>query len=119
MLESLFNKVIGNQAFNFIKIRLQIWSFETSEILKNTYFKEHLPADATINERQQETHTLLGKKSESHLGNLSRGQWVLPENYGYLNSAQLRNYNYGHSIMIIFDVLPNFLFATGETKADY
>ena len=74
VLESLFNKVIGNQACNFIKIRLQICSFETSEIFKNTYFKEHLPTDATINERQQETRTLLGKKNESHLGNLSRGQ---------------------------------------------
>ena len=74
VLESLFNRVIGNQACNFIKIRLQIYSFATSEILKDIYFKEHLPIDATINERQQETHTLLGKKNESHLGNLSPGQ---------------------------------------------
>ena len=29
------------------------------------------------------------------------------------------DYNYGHNIMMIFDVLSNFLFTTSETKADY
>ena len=38
-------------------------SWEISEIFKNTYFEEHLPTDNSINERQQETHALLGKKT--------------------------------------------------------
>ena len=29
------------------------------------------------------------------------------------------NYNHGHNIMRIFDVLPNFPFTTSETKPDY
>ena len=29
------------------------------------------------------------------------------------------NYNHGHNIMKIFDVLPNFPFSTSETKPDY
>ena len=42
-----------------------------------------------INERQQKTHGLVGKKSEFHEINLLRGQWVHPENYSYLNPTQL------------------------------
>ena len=38
-----------------------------------------------INERQQETHGLLSKKSEFHVI-LHRGKWVHPENY---NPTQL------------------------------
>ena len=53
------------------------------KIFKNTYFEEHLPTDASTNERQHETHTLPGKKSESHL--------VTPENYSYFNSTKLLN----------------------------
>ena len=60
-----------------------MFSSEICEIFKNTYFEEHLPADASINERQQETHTLSGKKNESHL--------VTPENYSYWNLTQLFN----------------------------
>ena len=52
-------------------------------IFKNAYFEEHLPTDASINERQQETRALSGKKNESHL--------VTPENYSYLNSTRLLN----------------------------
>ena len=44
---------------------------EICEIFKNSYFEEHLPKDASINERQQEAHALLGKKNETHLVNLS------------------------------------------------
>ena len=51
-----------------------MFSCEICKIIKNTYFEEHLPTDASINERHQETHTLPGKKNESHLVNLSRGQ---------------------------------------------
>ena len=51
-----------------------MFSCEICEIFKKTYFEEHLPTDACINERQQETHPLLDKKNESHLVNLSRGQ---------------------------------------------
>ena len=29
------------------------------------------------------------------------------------------NYNHGHNIMRIFDVLPNFPFTTSVTKPDY
>ena len=31
----------------------------------------------------------------------------------------LKSYNTGHNILRPFDVLPNFLFATNETKRDY
>ena len=44
-------------------------SCEISEIFQTTYFEEHLPTDASINERQQETQALLGKKNESYLVN--------------------------------------------------
>ena len=37
------------------------------EIFKNAYFEEHLPIDASINEKQQETHALSGKKNKLHL----------------------------------------------------
>ena len=60
-----------------------MFSSEICEIFKNTYFEEHLPTDASINERQQETHALSGKKNESHL--------VTPENYSYWNLTQLFN----------------------------
>ena len=43
-----------------------MFSCKICEIFKNTYFEEHLPTDAFINERQQEIHTLSGKKNESH-----------------------------------------------------
>ena len=76
--ESIFNKVAVNQACN---TPTQVFSCEICEIFKSTYFEEHLPMDASINERQQETHALLGKKNESHL--------VTPKNYSYLNSTQL------------------------------
>ena len=42
-----------------------------------------------INDRQQETHDLLRKKSELHGRNLLREQWVHPKNYNYLNPTQL------------------------------
>ena len=67
-----------------------MFSCEICEIFKN-YFKEYLSTDAFINERQQATHALSGKKNEIRLVNLSRGQWVLPEDYNYLNSTQLLN----------------------------
>ena len=41
-----------------------------------------------IKERQQKTHSLLGRKNESHGINLSQGQWLLPENYNYLNRTR-------------------------------
>ena len=68
-----------------------MFSSEIGENFKNTYFEEHLPTDASINEKQQETHALFGKKNESHIVNLSREQWVLPEIYSYLNLTQLLN----------------------------
>ena len=62
-----------------------MFSFEICETFKNTYFEEHLPADSSINERLQETHALLGKKSKSDLINLWLGQRMLHQNYSYLN----------------------------------
>ena len=56
-----------------------MFSCEICEIFKKTYFEEHMPTDASINERQQETHAFSGKKNESYL--------VTPENYSYLNST--------------------------------
>ena len=44
-----------------------MFSCEICEIFKNTYFEEHVPTDASINERQQETHALSGKKNESRI----------------------------------------------------
>ena len=42
-MESLFNKVAGLKACNFIKKALtQVFSCEYYEIFKNTYFEEHL-----------------------------------------------------------------------------
>ena len=43
-----------------------MYSCEISKIFKEAYIEEHLPRDASITERQQETHALLGKKNESH-----------------------------------------------------
>ena len=60
-----------------------MFSCEVCEIFKNIYFEEHLPTDASMNERQQETHALSGTKNESHL--------VTLKNYSYLNSTQLLN----------------------------
>ena len=60
-----------------------MFSSEICEIFKNTYFEEHLPTDASTNERQHGTHALPGKKSEYHL--------VDPENYSYFNSTKLLN----------------------------
>ena len=51
-----------------------MFSCKICEIFKNIYFEEYLPKDASLNEKQQETHALLSKKNESHLINLSRGQ---------------------------------------------
>ena len=56
-------------------------SCEFCAIFKNTYFEEHLPTDASMNKKQQETQGLLGKKNESLL--------VTLENYSYLNVTQL------------------------------
>ena len=39
-----------------------MFSCNIGEIFKNTYSEEHLSTDASINERQQETHALSGKK---------------------------------------------------------
>ena len=41
--------------------------------------------------------------------------------FGESTSRCLRTkyYNYGHNILIIFDVLPNSFFTTSETRADY
>ena len=60
-----------------------MFSCQICEIFKNTYFEEHLATDVFINKRQQEVQALSGKKNESHLVNLSRGQRVLAENYSY------------------------------------
>ena len=69
-----------------------MFSCEICEIFKSTYFEEHRPANASVNERQQETHALSRKKNGSHiLVNLSRMQKVLPKHYSSLNSTQSRN----------------------------
>ena len=47
MLEYLFNKVARLQPCNFIKKRLQAFSYEICEIFKNTYFEEHLGTTAS------------------------------------------------------------------------
>ena len=51
-----------------------MFSCEICEIFKNSYFEEHLPADTSINERQQEIQSLFGEKNKSHLVNLLREQ---------------------------------------------
>ena len=56
MLESLFNKVIGLQAWNFFKKETptQVFSCEICEIYKNTYFEEHLRTTASEKRNQYE-----------------------------------------------------------------
>ena len=51
MLESLFNKVARLRARNFIEKETptQIFSYEISEIFKNTYFEEHMWTTASDN----------------------------------------------------------------------
>ena len=44
-----------------------MFSCEICEIFRNTYFEERPPTDASINERQQETHALSGKENESRI----------------------------------------------------
>ena len=48
VLESLFNKVAGPNACNFIKNRLtQVFSCQICEIFQNTYLEEHLRTTAS------------------------------------------------------------------------
>ena len=49
MLESVFNKIVGVQVYNFIKRRLQhsCFSCEHSEMFKNTFLKEYLATAAS------------------------------------------------------------------------
>ena len=53
MLESLFNKVAGWKAYNFIKKRLQHRCFPVNiaKIFKNTYLEKHLQMTAFVNSR--------------------------------------------------------------------
>ena len=64
-------------------------SCEISEIFKKNCLEEHLPTDKQKTARKSH---FFGKKKESHLVNLSRGQRMLPENYSYFNSTQLLNF---------------------------
>ena len=66
-----------------------------------------------INERQQETHSLLGRKNESRQINLSQEQCVFPKNYNSLNRTRarfiikqigLRNMNIRAYITIIMEM---------------
>ena len=43
-----------------------MFSCKICENFKKIYFEEHLPTDASINERQQETHAFSGKKNETY-----------------------------------------------------
>ena len=56
-----------------------MFSCEICERFKNTYFEEHLPPDAPINERQQETHALTGKRNEFYLVNHRDGNECFPK----------------------------------------
>ena len=67
-----------------------MFSYEICEIFKRTYFEEYLPADASTNGRQQESHALLRKKNESYVLNLSQGQWVLYEIRNYFLIRQTK-----------------------------
>ena len=40
-----------------------MFSSKICEIFKSTYFEERLPTDASISERQQETHALLVRET--------------------------------------------------------
>ena len=48
-MESFFNKVVSLQAWNFIKkdSNTEVFSCEIWEIIKNTYFEEHLRTTAS------------------------------------------------------------------------
>ena len=56
-----------------------------------------------LNKRQQRTDGFLDKISESHGMNISRGQWVLPENYNYLNPTELLDLCCSIVQFILFD----------------
>ena len=50
--------------------------------------------------------------------------WLLPFSFHSLVTSDLdylgnRIYNSGHNVLRFFDVLPNFAYATSETKRDY
>ena len=78
-----------------------MFSSEICEIFKNTYFEEHLPTDVFIYERQQETHTLSGKKNESHLVNLCEGNECFPK----IIVTWIR-LNYLTSVALLFNFIP-------------
>ena len=61
VLESLFNKVTGLQACNFVKKTLQHKCFfcECCEIFKNTYFEEHLATADSTNINDYALHAFL------------------------------------------------------------
>ena len=50
VLESLFNKAAGLEAYNFIKIETvaQVFSCEYGKIFKNIYFEIHLQTAASV-----------------------------------------------------------------------
>ena len=84
MLKSNFfsrNKNFWNAFFEYILALVILFSLHTNLI--------HKVWVDLINERQHKTQRYLGKIRESHGTNLSRGQWVLPEIYNYLNPTEL------------------------------
>ena len=61
MLESLFNKVAGLQAFRPVTLfPTQVFPCEICETFKNTYFEEHLRTTDTIFRGSEFRHRSLG-----------------------------------------------------------
>ena len=83
-LKSIFSvKIKTFQAFFWIYIPILVISFLLLDDLICKVWAD------LINEREIKTQGFLGKISESHEKNLSRGHWVVPENYSYLKSTKL------------------------------
>ena len=78
-----------------------MFSSEICENFKNTYFEEHLPTVASINEKQQETHALFGKKNESHVVNLHESNECSPK----FTVTWIR-LNYLTSVALLFNFIP-------------
>ena len=88
MLESVFNKIAGVQAYNFIEKRLQqrcfpveIPEFLGTPILRNIWKKEHLPTAASC---LSETNCAYATHCYTRWNQLNISAMVLPKRYCFV-----------------------------------
>ena len=83
------NQTFSKKEYNFLMPFLNIYT-GIAYFICTTYISFiHKVWVNLINQRQQETHGLLGKKIEFHGINLLRGKSVHPKKYNHLNPTQL------------------------------